>query len=137
MQFKIKILLALAITIIGALVMNDNKTEKSKIAPIKTPDFLYKVLSQEEWILSKKSESLSLGAIDTDFIHLSTKKQLNRIIKKFWDKKSYVVLRLDSKKLVGDLRFETNPGGESKYYHLYNGNIPTEAISDIIPNIIK
>ena len=70
-----------------------------------------------------------LSKMDNDFIHLSTKKQLDGIIKKFWKNiPEFFVLTLEVKKLPGKLVLETNPGGSNKYYHLYNGFIPTTSI---------
>lgn len=67
--------------------------------------------------------------MDNDFIHLSTKKQLEGIIKKFWKNiPEFFVLTLDIKKLPGKLVLEANPGGSHKYYHLYNGCIPKDSI---------
>lgn len=61
--------------------------------------------------------------------HLPRKDQLDRIIRKYWDKVSeYVVLKIDKKKMAGKLFFEANPGGENKYYHLYGGSIPLKAV---------
>ena len=67
--------------------------------------------------------------MDSEFIHLATKEQLGNIIKKYWSgASSYFVLKLETQKLHGKLVFEANPGGTNKYYHLYNGTIPFDAI---------
>lgn len=93
------------------------------------PAYLYKVLSEKEWALSH--ETLSRGTMDTDFIHLAREDQLDRILCKFWgDVESYVLVTLDSAKLQGRLEFESNRPGGDKYYHLYDSNIPSEAVVD-------
>jgi uncharacterized protein (DUF952 family) len=38
------------------------------------------------------------------------------------------VLKLDVKSLPGKLVYESNPGGETKYWHLYHGSIPLKAV---------
>lgn len=97
-----------------------------------TPAHLYKIVSLDNWNQSKSQSKLLLSSMDKEFIHLSTKKQLDGIIKKFWaDIPKFVVLKLDTKKLPGKLVFETNPGGTNKYYHLYEGFIPTESILEV------
>jgi uncharacterized protein (DUF952 family) len=94
-----------------------------------TPQYLYKVLSVEDWKKSQSLESVKLTDADYDFIHLAREDQLERIVGKYWDKvPEYVVLKIDTTKLPGKLVFEANPGGENKYYHLYNGSIPLKTV---------
>ncbi len=90
---------------------------------------LYKVLHLGEWRKSQNSEKVLLSPFDDAFIHLATEEQLNRIITKFFaDDREVVILKLDPNKLQGNLVYESNPGGSTKYYHLYNGSIPLNAI---------
>jgi len=93
-----------------------------------TPEYLYKIVSPEDWQAAQEQAYLKRGAIDTDFIHLATKEQLPRIAEKFWKNKDYVILKLDPKKLTGRLVYEANPGGSTLFYHLYDGEIPREAV---------
>lgn len=96
-----------------------------------TPQYLYKVLSIEDWKKSQSMKVVKLTDADHDFIHLAREDQLDRIVGKYWDKdREYVVLKIDAKKLPGKLVFEANPGGENKYYHLYDGFIPLNAVVD-------
>jgi uncharacterized protein (DUF952 family) len=54
---------------------------------------------------------------------------LDKIIEKYWAGVSeYVVLKIETAKLSGKLVLEANPAGTNKYYHLYNGSIPSNAI---------
>ncbi|MDP1608967.1 MAG: DUF952 domain-containing protein [Chlamydiales bacterium] len=93
----------------------------------KRPTFLYKVLSMDDW--AKSCETVHLSSSDADFIHFSTEDQLTRIIEKYWaDVCEYIVLKIETAKLPGNLVFEPNPGGMNKYYHLYDGSIPLSAI---------
>ncbi len=93
------------------------------------PDYLYKILSYPLWEQSQGKDVLLLPKDDDAFIHFSTKEQLDRIIAKYWaDVSEYVILTIETKKLPGEMRFEVNPGGTAKYYHLYNGSIPFAAI---------
>lgn len=94
------------------------------------PQYLYKIVSPEDWQRSKSQKILETSSMDENFIHLSTKEQLPHIAQKFWKNKDYVILTLDTKKLVGRLVYETNPGGTTLYYHLYEGKIPLDAVMD-------
>ncbi len=92
-------------------------------------DYLYKILSQEDWGKSQNQDRLHLSREDDLFIHFSKEDQLERILSKYWkDRTDYVVLKIEVEKLVGEMAFETNPGGSAKYYHLYRGYIPVESI---------
>ncbi len=94
-----------------------------------TPQFLYKVLSAEDWKASQEQEVLHLPSADDAFIHFSREDQLDRLINKYWSNVSeFYVLKIDASKIPGDLVLEANPGGETKYYHLYNGSIPLNAV---------
>ncbi len=96
----------------------------------KRPIYLYKVLSMVDW--AKSCKTIHLSSMDVDFIHLSTEEQLDKIIKKYWSGASeYIVLKIETAKLSGNLVLEVNPGGTNKYYHLYNGSIPLNAIVEL------
>ena len=69
--------------------------------------------------------------MDESFIHLATKEQVPHVAEKFWKGLDHAILKIDSKKLVGRLIFETNPGGTNKYFHLYKGSIPADAIVEV------
>ncbi len=70
-----------------------------------------------------------LPAEDDAFIHLAAEDQLERIIAKFWSEApQYVILKIEADKLSGDLVCETNPGGTTRFYHLYKGFIPFNSI---------
>lgn len=92
------------------------------------PKYLYKIVSPEEWQKSKTQKILVTSPIDDNFIHLSTEEQLPHVAQKFWKDKDYIILTLDTKKLVGRLVHESNPGGTTLYYHLYEGEIPLDAV---------
>lgn len=94
-----------------------------------SPQYLYKVLSLRNWQATQNRETVQLSAEDDAFIHFSTEGQLERIIGKYWsDAPQLVILKIDSRKLKGELLFEANTGGSTKYYHLYNGFIPFSSI---------
>lgn len=93
------------------------------------PRYLYKIVSSEDWKESQCKESLKLTDDDHDFIHFSTESQLNRIAEKYWGNvPKYIILKVDTTKIPGEMVFEANPGGSNKYYHLYNGSIPLSAV---------
>lgn len=94
-----------------------------------TPPYLYKILSFRHWQATQNRETVILPAEDDAFIHFSREDQLDRIVTKYWlDAPQFVILKIDTKKLEGKLVFESNPGGATKYYHLYEGFIPFSAI---------
>lgn len=126
-----RIFLILLICLSAVLLYKGMKQSKQELGEEVTPQYLYKVLSVEEWKESQNDKSVKLGAIDKDFIHLSTEDQLSRIVEKYWGNvKEYVVVKIDTKKLPGKLVYEANPGGTNKYYHLYNATIPLSAVVD-------
>ena len=91
------------------------------------PKYLYKILSLDDWKKGGDNMHLSLG--DSEFIHFSTEEQLPKIIDKYWrDVLEFMILKVDTHKLAGNLVFEANPGGTTKYYHLYQGYIPRNAV---------
>ncbi len=93
------------------------------------PTFLYKILSLENWLATQKNKIVVLSSFDSDFIHLSTEEQLDKIVAKYWSEiPQFVILKILTNQLEGELRYEVNPGGTTKYYHLYHGCIPHEAI---------
>lgn len=96
-----------------------------------TPKYLYKVVSHEQWQKSLLQNVVVGSSIDEEFIHLAKEDQMNHVVKKFWNNMDYIVLKLASKKLVGRLIYERNPGGTNEYYHLYEGNIPLDAVVDV------
>lgn len=96
-----------------------------------TPKYLYKIVSPEEWQKSKNQRVVETSSLDENFIHLATEEQLPQIAQKFWKNKDYVILKLDTKKLVGSLVYEANPGGKTLYYHLYEGTIPFDSVVDV------
>jgi len=98
---------------------------------VETPQYLYKILSYRNWQATENRRVVSLSGDDKEFIHLSTEEQLGRILEKYWaDVAQYVVLKLDVSKLRGRLQYEANPGGSTRYYHLYDGFIPFQAIRE-------
>lgn len=94
-------------------------------------EYLYRIVSPEQWEESLRQNEVVNSSIDKDFIHLATEEQLSRIAQKFWNNKDHLILKLASKKLTGRLVYEANPGGTSLYYHLYDGNVPLDAVVEI------
>ncbi len=89
------------------------------------PAYLYKIISYRHWQATENRKTVTLSAEDDAFIHFSTADQLDRIIAKYWsDTAQFVILKIAADKLTGELRYEKNPGGSTKFYHLYKGFIP-------------
>ena len=96
-----------------------------------TPDYLYKILSYRNWLATECRKVVILSGDDQEFVHFSTKEQVDRIVGKYWSNADqYVVLKVETSRLQGNLKFEPNPGSSNKYYHLYDGFIPVDAIAE-------
>lgn len=96
------------------------------------PKYLYKILSYTNWQATQSQRVVQCPAEDAAFIHFSREDQLDRILTKYWsDQPSYAILKIVPEKMQGRLVFETNPGGTAKYYHLYEGSIPFNAIAEV------
>jgi uncharacterized protein (DUF952 family) len=107
-------------------VLTDTNSEQDM-----APKYLYKIISIEDWKKSQGMESVKLSGADHDFIHLSKEDQLDKIIEKYWANiPEFIVLKIYTDKLPGRLIYETNTGGSNKYYHLYNGSIPLNAVCE-------
>lgn len=115
---------------VGAQQQEEASMKKKQQAP----PYLYKIISQEDWQESQKQNYVINSPLDKDFIHLATEAQVPHVAEKFWKNKSYIVLKLDTKKLKGHLSYETNPGGTTYYFHLYEGFIPLEAVVETSSN---
>lgn len=93
------------------------------------PKYLFKILTPSQWQATQRKKTLFLAAEDDEFIHLASESQLDKIIAKYWsDINEYVILKVQTDRLEGDLVYEANPNGATKYYHLYNGCIPINSI---------
>lgn len=96
-----------------------------------TPQFLYKIVSQEDWQNSQGKKTLSLPAFDADFIHFATREQVGQVVRKFWaNAEGFFLLRVAYDELEGDCVLEANPGGTNLYYHLYNGAIAMSSVKE-------
>ena len=94
------------------------------------PVFLYKILSVDQWEQSQHGDHVVLGDSDEAFIHLSEEHQVPKIAQKFFaGQEKVIVLKLKTAELPGRLVKESNPGGTTEYYHLYNGTIPLSAVA--------
>lgn len=108
------------------------------VQEVAVPSYLYKIISVEDWNMSNDQDSIKVSSMDETFIHLATDKQVDKIIEKFWAQESEVaVLKLESAQLPGELKYEQNPGGSNKYYHLYNGSIPRTLVRGVEVRKIK
>ncbi len=126
-----KLLVLIILIVAVVLGFKTYRTLSGSEAPL-VPAELYKILSVEDWEASKFLPRIKRGTMDQDFIHLATREQLRGVRDKFWaEAKTYVVLSLSPSALSGRLVLESNPGGSSKYYHLYDGEIPHGAVSAV------
>lgn len=117
-----------ALTLFVSNLMGDQQGDQEV-----APKYLFKILSLEDWKESQGKEFVKLSTEDRDFIHLAKEDQLDKIIDKYWSKvPDFIVLKVDAAKLPGKLILEANPGGTNKYYHLYEGSIPSSAVVEAI-----
>lgn len=108
---------------------NEPHLKKEQMEEEHTPQYLYKVLSLEDWKKSQTQDFIKLSKDDEPFIHLAKEDQLDRITEKYWSNvPEYAVLKIEADQLPGRLVYEANPGGTNKYYHLYEGSIPLKAV---------
>ena len=99
-----------------------------------TPQYLYKIISFENWNASQGNQNVALSKDDEACIHFAKEDQLERIAAKYWSAAvapEYIVLKVETARLVGKLVYETNPNGSNKYFHLYEGSIPVGAVADV------
>lgn len=109
--------------------MQTQQTKKtSSLQEEAIPGVLYKITSVENWDASQGKSHLILAPMDDAFIHFSKADQLAQVLAKYWPDAQYVLLTVDVTKLEGTLIFEANRPGGDKYYHIYNGAIPMNAI---------
>ena len=93
--------------------------------------FIYKICQYDLWIDYQPKQIVPLAKEDNAFIHFATEEQVEKVLNKFFVGQKTAILKIDSTKLVGDLKFESNhPNHDnaSRYYHLYNGHIPWDSI---------
>lgn len=112
-------------------ISNDAVTKLEEAQEDLSHPFLYKIISAKDWEDSQQENKLKLSPMDDKFIHLSTEYQIDGILEKYWKNESrFVILKIQTNKLKGQLVFETNPGGTTRYFHLYDGYIPFDSIVD-------
>lgn len=103
---------------------------KSEAESVLAPPFLYKVVSLSQWRESLRQYRVLPCPLDqsSGFVHLAKEDQLSSVVSKFWNGVEHVVLKVETQKLKGRLVCETNPGGTHRYFHLYDGEIPLDAV---------
>ncbi|MBS0619842.1 MAG: DUF952 domain-containing protein [Verrucomicrobia bacterium] len=99
---------------------------------VSTPPYLYKIVSTQQWEKSKELGYILPAPTDAECIHLATQDQLPHVLEKYWNEQEYLILKVETKSLTGNLIYETNPGGQTKYYHLYQGMIPLDSVAEIL-----
>ncbi|MBS3904928.1 MAG: peptide deformylase [Simkania sp.] len=115
----------------GALYSNEFSSEEGMMTTTETPKYLYKILSYRNWQATLARQVVAVSSEDDAFVHFSKEDQLERVLAKYWSEApQFVVLKIDTGKLQGDLVYEENRSGSEKYYHLYRGFIPFSAIKE-------
>lgn len=100
---------------------------------MRPPSYLYKIVSLNDWEQSQQRSHVILPSLDQEFIHLALDTQVDHVLTKFWPvPKAVAILKVEVDRLLGRLVFEANPGGSTKYYHLYEGSIPLDSVVDVI-----
>ena len=120
--------LALTIPVLNHGASMHKEKETLLEATEATPAVLYKIISVEHWQQSQGKELVMLAPEDNNFIHFAKEDQFQKVATKYWSNKPYVLLMVDVIKLTGSLVFESNTPTGTKYYHMYNGSIPMNAV---------
>lgn len=94
--------------------------------------YIYKILSAQAWQESQELGLIPPQKLDTNFIHLCKQDQINKIVEKFYNNEPKIIIAtIDANKLSGNLIEEANPGGTTKYFHLYDGKLPLDCVVEI------
>jgi uncharacterized protein (DUF952 family) len=83
--------------------------------------FVYRVMKLDEWSVFKKNKEFFGNSFDkkSGFIHLSTKKQLNKTIDLYFNNNTkLIILKFNVKKFGKDLKWEKSRDGQF-FPHLY------------------
>lgn len=124
-QHRLQLLEKAKALIEKSLMQDERQMEKT------IPNYLYKIISIKQWNESQSQNRVLSSSMDLDFIHLAEEEQVPIVIQKFWSNQDHIILKLDPNKLAGRLVYETNPGGVTLYYHLYEGSIPLDAVVQV------
>lgn len=93
------------------------------------PPYLYKVISLRLWQTTQTRNVLILPKEDDLFVHFAREDQLDKILHKYWSEvPQVVILKVNTAQVEGKWVYEQNPGGMTKYFHLYGGRIPFYSI---------
>ena len=107
---------------------------KTKMVSTETQDSVYKVFTEVEWKLFKKTGQFSGSEDDLrdGFIHLSTKEQLDGVIKRFFsDIEPLFLAEFSNPDFLIRLNWEGSSSGEL-YPHLYGFSIQMADLVDIV-----
>lgn len=129
----IKVVVLLSLCLLSNLGYTENSTKEniSKEGTAVSSTYVYKIMTLSDWQESQKLGFLKPSALDlkSNFMHLSEEQQVKGTIDKFMKgEANIIVLKLDTSKFIGRLVKEKNPGGNTEYFHLYDGKIPLEAV---------
>lgn len=98
---------------------------------VDTPLYLYKVVAQEDWVESIGEPVVLLDEEDDDYIHFSKDDQLDSVLDRHWSGTPAVILKIDVSKLSGNLVCESDDSESPESYHLYDGEIPIDAVVEV------
>jgi len=127
-QYSARLAAALSVVETGYAL---SPQEESDGAVDSKPYFLYKVLTLQEWRKSEKDRAIVRGANDSDFIQLSTKKQLQKIIDREFKDKDHAVVTIITSRLPVENKLvkELNANDGDSYFNFYGPKIPFCAVS--------
>lgn len=117
-----KKLLTLALLLAATFSSQDVQAAKS----VKTPEYLYKVVSVDQWQGSLQRNRLVSSYEDGEFTHFATEHQLFHVLGKYWKKKDHVIVKVNPKKIEGSLVVESEEA--MSFYDLFEGTIPLDAV---------
>ena len=95
------------------------------------PGVIYHIATAEDWTRGQSGGSYRPAAFDRDgFIHCSTADQVHHVANTYLRGMSgLLLLRIDTQRLTGDLRYEDSHGDGRHFPHIY-GDLNIDAVID-------
>lgn len=99
--------------------------------------WLFHVTRQSAWDAAIEDGTYRGDTLETEgFIHCSTETQLPRVVReRFAGEAGLVVLRIDPRWIVHEVRYENLEGGDDLFPHIY-GELDVGAVNCVFPLVV-